>query len=212
MSKKLKSGVVALIGRPNVGKSTLLNAFLKDEISIVTPKAQTTRDQVRGIVTEERGQVVFVDTPGVHRALEGGINAYMIQEVKHALEEPDLILYLIDPFSKVSSEQVLLDHLKHVKSRLIVLVNKEDLRKKRPDVFRWLPEWFAEIEKQLSGSQCSYLGVRNIAAARNKGVKELLSEVFELLPTGPFLYAEADALTDRSTRFVVSELIRKTIA
>jgi GTP-binding protein Era len=108
----MKSGMVVLLGRPNVGKSTFLNAVLKEEISIVSPKAQTTRDQVRGIVTEERGQIVFIDTPGVHRAREGGINAFMIQEVKRALDGPDLVLYIVDPYSKAEAEAILLDHLK----------------------------------------------------------------------------------------------------
>ena len=125
----MKSGIVVLLGRPNVGKSTLLNAILKEDISIVTPKAQTTRDQIRGILNEPRGQAVFVDTPGVHKAKEGGINEFMIQEVKRALDGPDLVLYLIDPFSKVEAERLLLDYLKSANSKLVILVNKTDFMK-----------------------------------------------------------------------------------
>ena len=207
----MKSGVVALVGRPNVGKSSFLNWVLNEEISIVTPKAQTTRDQVRGILTEERGQIVFVDTPGIHRAREGGINEYMIQEVRRALEGPDLILYLIDPMSKVEAEQKVVEFLKEADSRLLVLVNKCDLRKKFPAKFDWLPAWVEEMGRTLAGSKCHLLGVREISAERGTHIPELLDEVFSLLPSGPALFDDPDALTDRSARFVVAELIRKQL-
>jgi len=207
----MKSGVVALVGRPNVGKSSFLNRVLSEEISIVTPKAQTTRDQVRGILTEERGQIVFVDTPGIHRAREGGINEYMIQEVRRALEGPDLILYLIDPMSKVEAEQKVVEFLKEADSRLLVLVNKCDLRKKFPAKFDWLTSWVEEMGRTLAGSQCHLLGAREISAERGTHIPELLDEVFSLLPSGPALFDDPDALTDRSARFVVAELIRKQL-
>jgi GTP-binding protein Era len=207
----MKSGVVALIGRPNVGKSTFLNCVLQETISIVTPKAQTTRDQIRGIVTESRGQIVFVDTPGIHRAKEGGINEYMIQEVSRALEGPDLVLYLIDPESKASAEARVLDHLKQSDSRLIVLINKCDLMRSNPDLFSWIAPWIETLKQELSGSRCRFLNTFEISAVKNKGVRELLNEVFELMPEGPPLYGDADALTDRSSRFVVAELIRKQL-
>jgi GTP-binding protein Era len=206
-----KSGVVVLLGRPNVGKSTFLNAVLKDEISIVTPKAQTTRDQIRGIVTDERGQLVFIDTPGVHRALEGGINAYMIQEVVRALDEPDVVLYLIDPWSKPTAEQVLLDYLKHSKTKVIVVINKVDFKKQKPLIFDWIPAWIEEVKAQLVGTRCEFVSSVEISAAREKGVKELLAQVFDLAPVGPPMYEDPDALTDRPLRFVVSELIRKQL-
>src|SRR6478609_9417248 len=89
-----QSGFVAIVGRPNSGKSTLLNLVLGTEISIVTPKAQTTRERVLGILSEPRGQIVFVDTPGIHRAREGGLNSYMVQEAREATDSPNLIWYL----------------------------------------------------------------------------------------------------------------------
>jgi GTP-binding protein Era len=207
----MKSGVVALVGRPNVGKSTFLNAVLKETISIVTPKAQTTRDQIRGIVTEERGQIVFVDTPGIHRAREGGINAFMIQEVKRALDGPDLVLYLIDPASKPEAERMVLEHLKTAESKLIVVVNKADLRRKDQGKFDWLPAWFEELQKELLGTKCEFLKAVEISAERDDGVQTLLHDMFQLLPEGEPLYGDPDALTDRSSRFVVAELIRKQL-
>ena len=207
----MKSGIVALIGRPNVGKSTFLNAILGEELSIVTPKAQTTRDQIRGILTEERGQVVFLDTPGIHRAREGGINEYMLQEVRRALDGPDLVLYLVDPFSKAQAESRVLEYLREADSRVLLLVNKADLKRKYPDQFQWVDSWAEEVRLGLEGSSCKWLGVREISAEKGAGLKELMAEVFELLPEGPPLYGDAESFTDRSLRFVVSELIRKQL-
>jgi len=209
MSKK--SGLVVLLGRPNVGKSTLLNAVLKEEISIVTPKAQTTRDQVRGILNEERGQIVFIDTPGVHKAREGGINAYMIQEVKKALDGPDLVLYIIDPASKDTAEQLLLDQLKFAKAPAVIIINKGDQRLKRPEQFVWLEKWVEKCRLELEGTKCDLLGVSEISAVENVGVDELITSIFNQMPEGEPLFPDTDILTDRSTRFVVAELIRKQL-
>lgn len=206
-----KSGLVVLLGRPNVGKSTLLNAILHEEISIVTPKAQTTRDQVRGILNEDRGQIVFIDTPGMHKARDGGINAYMIQEVKKALDGPDLILYLIDPASKESAEEMLLEQLKLANAPVVIIINKADQRLKRPDQFIWLHSWIEKVQKALEGTRCKFLGVSEIAAAKKEGVEELVSAIFRQLPEGEPLFPDMEILTDRSTRFVVAELIRKQL-
>lgn len=206
-----KSGVVVLMGRPNVGKSSFLNAVLKEEISIVTPKAQTTRDQVRGILNNEKGQIVFIDTPGVHRAKEGGINAYMIQEVKKALDGPDLVLYIIDPASKDTAEQILLDQLKTIHAPVVLVINKCDQRIKRPDQFIWLEKWVKTCQTQLEGSRCKFLGVSEISATENIGVDALMISIFNQMPEGEALFQDTEILTDRSTRFVVAELIRKQL-
>ena len=207
----MKSGVVALIGRPNVGKSTFLNTILQETISIVTPKAQTTRDQIRGIVTEDRGQLVFVDTPGTHRAKEGGINEFMIQEVRRALDGPDVVLYLIDPNSKPEAERLVIDFLKQADAKLIVVVNKADLRKYDMGKFAWLEGFVTEIQTAIEGTKCKFLKAVEISAERDEGVQTLLTDMFELLPEGHPLYEDPDSLTDRSSRFVVSELIRKQL-
>ena len=208
-----KSGVVVLLGRPNVGKSTLLNAVLKEDLSIVTPKAQTTRDQIRGILNEERGQIVFIDTPGVHQAREGGINAFMIQEVRRALDGPDVILYLIDPFSKVEAERLMLQYLKEASSKLIIMVNKNDFVQTHADRFQWLDGWIEEVKTTLKDTKCEWVSTLSASAlkGKGKGVEALISDIYDLLPMGEPLYPVDDALTDRSARFIVAELIRKQL-
>jgi GTP-binding protein Era len=208
---KKKSGMVVLLGRPNVGKSTLLNSVLQEDISIVTPKAQTTRDQIRGIVNEKRGQIVFVDTPGVHRAKEGGINEFMIQEVRRALDGPDLILYMIDPGSKVSAESLILDYLKSADSKLLIEINKADLMRNEPQMFEWIAPWIEEVKLALIGTKCQFLRSIEVSAIKNKGTHDLLDEIYEHLPIGPALYDDEDSLTDRPLKFVVAELIRKQL-
>jgi GTP-binding protein Era len=207
----MKSGLVVLAGRPNTGKSTFLNAVLGESISIVTPKAQTTRDQIRGILSEERGQVVFIDTPGIHRAREGGINAFMIQEVRRALEGPDVVLYLIDPASKPEAERLVIEHLRLSDAPLIAVINKADLRRSDPARFDWIPAFLDELKTSLEGTKCSYLDSIEISAEKNDGVQTLLDRIFSMLPEGPPLYEDPEALTDRSSRFVVAEMIRKQL-
>ncbi len=207
----MKSGVIALVGRPNTGKSTFLNAVLGESISIVTPKAQTTRDQIRGILSDERGQIVFVDTPGIHRAREGGINAFMMQEVKRALEGPDLVLYLVDPFSKPEAERLVLEVLRLSEAPVLPVLNKCDLTKREPERFEWVATYFEECRTVLTGAGVEVLPPIQISAEKKTGVPELLTGLFERLPDGPPLYEDPDALTDRSSRFVVAEMIRKQL-
>lgn len=214
--KLKKAGIVALVGRPNVGKSTLLNRFLGEEISIVTPKAQTTRDQVRGILNADPGQIVFVDTPGIHRAREGGINEYMLQEVTRALEDPDAILYIIDPFSKMEAEERVLDYLKKASSRLVIVVNKVDaikdsLKKNSERTFDWIDAWIARLRQELEGTRCVIDSELRISAEKGTGMNELIQKLYDLMPEGHPLYGEDDSLTDRPLRFVVAELIRKQL-
>ena len=206
-----KSGVVVLLGRPNVGKSTLLNAVLKENISIVTPKAQTTRDQIRGIYNGSQGQIVFIDTPGVHKAREGGINAYMVQEVRRALDGPDVVIYLIDPFSKVEAEKLMLEYLKVASSNLIILVNKADFLPSHPERFLWLDAWIDEVKSALAETQCKWVSTISTSAIKGKGVDDLLELVYDLLPIAEPLYPLDESITDRSMRFVVAELIRKQL-
>ena len=115
-----KSGFVAIVGRPNSGKSTLLNEVLGSTLSIVTPKAQTTRERVLGILTEKEGQIVFLDTPGIHKARAGGINEYMVNEARQALDEPSVVWYIVDPRTKLEHEQPVLELMKGAKAPIFI--------------------------------------------------------------------------------------------
>src|SRR4051794_22308262 len=116
-----KSGYIAIVGRPNAGKSTLLNEILGAKISIVTPKAQTTRDRIMGILTETRGQIIFEDTPGIHRARANGINEFMVNEARQALHSPNVIWYLVDPTSALEHEEAVLELLQGAQAPVFLL-------------------------------------------------------------------------------------------
>jgi GTP-binding protein Era len=209
-----KSGFVAIIGRPNAGKSTLLNAILGAELSIVTPKAQTTRERVLGILTEDRGQIVFIDTPGIHRAKEGSINAFMVNEAKEAAEGPNAIWYIVDPASLIAGvkhETVVMDILKEIagSTPVFLLVNKLDrLGKDTREKVRAAREL---LEGEIRERGIQLQAVFEISALKKKGLKELLSKTWEVIPEGPLYYPDADQLSDRPTRFFAAEKIREQL-
>jgi GTP-binding protein Era len=205
-----KSGFVAIIGRPNAGKSTLLNAILGAPISIVTPKAQTTRERVLGILTENGNQMVFVDTPGIHRAKHGGINAYMMSEAREALEEPSMIWYLIDPSSAVQHEQAVLELLQGKKAPVFLLLSKIDTI--RGNEWREKSESFQkDLVAKLAEMGVSVALSLGISAAKGKGLETLLSESWRRLPEGPLYYPDEEQLSDRPLRFFAAEKIREQL-
>jgi GTP-binding protein Era len=207
----MKSGFVAIVGRPNVGKSTLLNELLGSMLSIVTPKAQTTRERVLGILTEKEGQIVFVDTPGIHKAKDGGINEYMVSEAREALDGPSVIWYIVDPKSGMEHEKPVVDMiLKSAKTVPVFLIfNKLDLISKIKD------EAVLAFQKQLNDAMTE-AGLKiqaemRISALKKIGTKELLEQSWALMPEGPLYYEDPDQLSDRPTRFFVSEKIREQL-
>ena len=205
-----KSGFVAIVGRPNSGKSTLMNKVLGSTLSIVTPKAQTTRERVLGILTEKEGQIVFVDTPGIHKARTGGINEYMVNEAKHALEEPSCVWYIVDPRSKLEHEKAVIELLKHSKAPVIILMNKSDLF----DTFipeHQVSELQVSLEVALKAEGIDHRQTLRIAAQLRQGTENLLKNTWELMPEGPKYYDDPDQLSDRPTRFFVAELIREQL-
>jgi GTP-binding protein Era len=205
-----KSGFVAIIGRPNAGKSTLLNSILGTSISIVTPKAQTTRERVLGILTENGNQIVFVDTPGIHRAKQGGINEYMMSEAREALEEPAAIWYLIDPSSAVQHEQTVLELLKGKKAPVFLLLNKTDAiigREWREKAETFLKELKARLQETGVNVALSLA----ISAREEEGLAELLEETWKLLPEGPLYYPDEEQISDRPVRFFAAEKIREQL-
>ncbi len=205
-----KSGFIAIIGRPNSGKSTLLNTVLQTEISIVTPKAQTTRDRVLGIFTEAQGQIVFIDTPGIHIAKMGGLNAYMVNEAKQAIDSPNLIWYLVDPNSTLHHENVVIDLLKGAKAPVILLMNKMDWAANKIP-----PPQLEAFEKSLllamQEAGISLKESRKISGLSKIGLTELLEESWSLLPEGPIYYPDPEQVSDRPIRFFVAEKIRERL-
>jgi len=205
-----KSGFVAIVGRPNSGKSTLLNAILGSNLSIVTHKAQTTRERVLGILTEPEGQIVFVDTPGIHRAEKGGLNEYMVDEAKGALEGTSVIWYLVDPRSELVHERAVLDLLPRNHQEVFLLLNKSDTirgvearthaQRVREAVFEAATELGIKITQKL-----------DISATEKKGLSELMAKTWSLIEEGPLYYEDKDQLSDRPQRFFVAEMIREQL-
>jgi len=202
-----KSGFIAIAGRPNSGKSTILNALLKSKISIVTPKAQTTRERVNGILTANEGQIVFVDTPGIHRAKEGGINDFMMSEVHAALDGPDLIWYMVDPSSAIKHEEVVIELIERTKTPFIVVINKIDLKRSINEA----PSIEREVTKAMNDRGMKPLAVLKISALKKRGLNDLMKLTWDNLKVGPFHYEDEDQLSDRPTRYFVSEKIREQL-
>lgn len=197
-----KSGFVALCGRPNTGKSSIMNALLKEHIAIVTPKAQTTRSRVTGILTQNNAQIVFVDTPGFLQA-RCDLDRYMISEITSAVDEVDLAILVVNPGREIqglsggTGENKEKHPILSYKGKKILLINKIDLAEKNYK----LPE--SELLE-------SFDHVCMASAVTGKGLKELLQVITELLPESPWMYPE-DQISTSSERSIVSELIRETI-
>ena len=200
METSFKSGFAALIGRTNVGKSTLMNRLIGQKIAITCNKPQTTRTRIRTILTEERGQVIFVDTPGIHKA-KTKLGEYMVGTAERTLTESDLILYLIEPSEYIGpGDRHILDLLKAGSGTPVVLViNKIDTVKK---------EELAKVIAMYS-AEFDFDEVVPVSALNGENEKDLLDVIFKLMPEGPMYYDE-DELTDQPERQIVAELIRES--
>ncbi|MFP5213346.1 MAG: GTPase Era, partial [Acidobacteriota bacterium] len=193
------SGYVAFVGAPNVGKSTLLNQILKEKISITAPKPQTTRNRILGILTEPEFQIVFVDTPGVHRARDE-FNRMMVDTALASLSEVDAICFIVEA-TETSRDinGLILENLGKLDTPVILVINKIDLLKDKKlilpiiDHYRALHDFHAVIP---------------ISALTGDGVESIVSTVKELLPEGPRYYPE-DYITDQQERFIVAEMVRE---
>ncbi len=196
----MKSGTVAIVGRPNSGKSTLLNAFLAQKISIVSDKPQTTRHRILGILTEARGQVVFVDTPGIHKP-SYRMNRRMLDSVSQAFREVDLVLLLVDAsIAFGAGEKFVLDMVKGAGSKAMLLINKID-KVAKPRLLPIMERYAAEYE---------FLEIIPISALERDNLSLVIDKLFYFLPEGEALYCP-DEITDRSERFLSSEFIREKI-
>jgi len=192
-----RSGYVTIIGRPNVGKSTLLNSILGEKIAIVTPKPQTTRNKIMGIKTLPDAQIIFIDTPGIHRPRHK-LGETMVRTALEALNEVDVILFMVEPYEPGKGDRAIIDLLKRVQSPVFLLINKIDIVKKSDilliiDHFKGLYP-FKEIIP--------------VSAIKQDGISLLIKTIHDYLPSGPRYYPD-DLITDQMERFMVSEIIRE---
>lgn len=197
-----RCGYVAIVGRPNVGKSTLLNRILGQKLSITSRKPQTTRHQILGIKTEDDLQVVYVDTPGLHRDDKGkALNRFMNRTASEALRHVDLVVFIIDRTAWTEEDQLVLDKLEHVRCPVILAVNKVDQLKDKDAL---LPQLEALSAKR------HFEAIIPISAQKGHNVEQLEREVEARIPEGMHLFPE-DQITDRSSRFVAAELVREKL-
>lgn len=198
MNANYKSGFVTLIGRPNVGKSTLMNHLIGQKIAITSNKPQTTRNRIQTVYTDEQGQIIFVDTPGIHKA-KNKLGEYMVNVAERTLNEVDVVLWLVEPTTFIGAgERHIAEQLAKVKTPVILIINKTDMVKKEEvlqaiDAYRKIYD-FAEIIP--------------ISALRGDNTKVIIDMIFKYLPYGPQFYDE-DTVTDQPQRQIVAELIRE---
>ena len=198
----MKSGFVTIIGRPNVGKSTLLNQVLGQKIVITTDKAQTTRKRIKGIYTTDKGQIVFIDTPGVHKPLNK-LGEFLLDEAKIAIPDADLILFLVDGSEPAGKgDKWIAQNLLETDIPIIVVMNKVDKVKKQEKVEENLLSY-----KVLFGKN---LPVVRVSAKTGRNIDTLLSNIYKKLPEGDLLYPE-DIVTEETMRTVAEEVIREKI-
>lgn len=199
-SPGFRSGFVSVIGRPNAGKSTLLNQLLGQKVLIMSDKPQTTRNKIQCIFTEERGQVIFLDTPGIHKP-KHKLGKFMVDAAIESLREVDLILYMVDASAEFGSgEEYIINAVKQVKTPCILVLNKIDLLKKE-QVLKLIQDY---------SKLADFLAVVPISAKTGENKDELLKVIFSQLQEGPMYYPE-DEVTDQPERFIMAELVREKV-
>ncbi|MCI8517752.1 MAG: GTPase Era [Hungatella sp.] len=194
-----KSGFAALIGRPNVGKSTLMNHLIGQKIAITSEKPQTTRNRIQTVYTDKRGQIIFLDTPGIHKA-KNKLGEYMVHVAEGTLREVDVILWLVEPTTFIGAgEQHIAEILGKVKTPVILAINKIDTVKSEEEI---------EACKKAYGQVCDFAQILPVSALRNKNTGKMTDLIFRYLPAGPRYYDE-DTVTDQPMRQIAAELIRE---
>ena len=198
-TEKTKSGFVTLIGRPNVGKSTLMNHLIGQKIAITSNKPQTTRNRIQTVYTDERGQIIFLDTPGIHKA-KNKLGEYMVNVAEHTLKEVDLVLWLVEPSTFIGAgERHIAEQLSGVKTPVILVINKIDQVKKQEEILT-----FIDAYKDI----CPFAEIVPLSALKDRNTDLLLELIFKYLPYGPQFYDE-DTVTDQPMRQIAAELIRE---
>lgn len=196
-----RCGYAAIVGRPNVGKSTLLNHILGQKISITSRRPQTTRHRILGIKTTPEAQIIYVDTPGLHRAGKRAINRYMNRVAASVIKDVDVALFVVEGLRWTTEDQDVLDRLKAENIPVILVVNKVD---KVTDKEALLPHF-----QKVSGYM-DFVQIIPISARHGTNIDALEQEILRLLPLAPHMYPE-DQVTDRSERFLVAELVREKL-
>lgn len=200
MTKPFKSGFVAIVGRPNVGKSTFMNYVLGQKIAIMSDKAQTTRNKIQGVYTKEDAQIVFLDTPGIHKP-KHELGEFMVKSAYSALKEVDAVLFMVNVSEKRGpGDDFIIEKLKGIKTPIFLVLNKIDLV---------TPEVLLERVESYKDA-LDFAGVFPISVLQGNNVNELMEGLINALPEGPQYYP-ADQITDHPEYFVVSELIREKI-
>ena len=196
--KQNKTGFATLIGRPNVGKSTLMNRIIGQKIAITSNKPQTTRNRIQTVLTDERGQIIFVDTPGIHKA-KNKLGDYMVNAAEKTINEVDVVLWLVEPATFIGAgEKHIIEKLSRTKSPVILVINKIDTVK-REDLLPVIEKYKSVVD---------FVEIVPISAEKGDNVDLLVELVFKYLPYGPMFYDE-DTITDQPMRQIVAELIRE---
>ena len=199
MDNTFKSGFVTLIGRPNVGKSTLMNHLIGQKIAITSDKPQTTRNRIQTVYTDERGQIIFLDTPGIHKA-KNKLGEYMVNVAEHTMSEVDVILWLVEPTTFIGAgERHIAEQLQKVKTPVMLVINKIDTVKNQDEILK-----FIDAYKDI----CNFAEIVPVAALKGKNTELVTELIFKYLPEGPQFYDE-DTVTDQPMRQIAAELIRE---
>jgi GTP-binding protein Era len=196
-----KCGYIAIIGRPNVGKSTLLNHILGVKLSITSRKPQTTRHQILGVKNVEAGQFIFVDTPGIHSGGGRAINRYMNRAASSVIHDVDVILFLVQALKWTDEDQLVLNKLQQVEAPVVLLINKVDMVAEKDKLLPFLAQMSEKYD---------FKNILPISAKQGDNLQELQDYLLSLLPANP-PYFQGDEYTDRSERFLVAEIIREKL-
>ena len=198
MKDNYRSGFVTLIGRPNVGKSTLMNHLIGQKIAITSNKPQTTRNRIQTVYTSDEGQIVFVDTPGIHKA-KNKLGDYMVKVAQNTINEVDVALWLVEPTTFIGAgERHIIDQLKKTKTPVILVINKIDTVKKE-EILLFIDAYRKELD---------FAEIVPVSALKGDNTEELVRCIMKYLPYGPAFYEE-DTITDQPERQIVAELIRE---
>ena len=198
MKNKFKSGFVTIIGRPNVGKSTLMNQLIGQKIAITSNKAQTTRNRIQTVYTSEDGQIVFLDTPGINKA-KNKLGDYMLMAAERTLNEVDLILWLVEPTTFIGGgEQYIIEKLQNIKTPIFLVINKTDLAGEE-DILKAIVAYKDKV---------NFAEIIPVSALEGTNTDDLVKSILQYLPEGPMYYDE-DTVTDQPERQIVAELIRE---